>query len=115
MAAPHPLSDVRQTAGKSAPPIFLGLAPHSGRAVQRAKPLNHFNGFPPHRSMSALPRKRTLVAAPIMSAKCQQQTHADGARSARILAGKLLLWRRRLTGAINRSGGYKKYQKRVCW
>src|SRR5215469_10846661 len=30
-----------------------------------------------------------------------------GARSARILAGKLLLWRGRLTGAINRSSGYK--------
>jgi len=30
-----------------------------------------------------------------------------GARSARIPAGKLLLWRRRLTGAINRSGPYK--------
>src|SRR5262249_23452680 len=40
------------------------------------------------------PQKRTFVATPIMSAL-------------RILAGKLLLWRRRLTGAINRSGGNK--------
>ena len=40
------------------------------------------------------PQKQTFVATPIMSAL-------------RILAGKLLLWRRRLTGAINRSGGNK--------
>src|SRR5262249_51812741 len=76
MAAPHPLSDVRQTAGKSAPPIFLGLAPHSGRfrifdldpmrrtsrAVQRAKPFRNDTSHASfHFSQNALPRGSSIT------------------------------------------------------
>ena len=44
----------------------------------------------------ALPPKADILCS-------ANHVRLKGARSARILAGKLLLWRRRSTGAINRS------------